>query len=444
MAAKFSSKNAPLNVGMIGFGNIGAGVVRALNQNRELLNQRLPHSIQIARITDLDTTTKRDADFDPAILSSDTEALLKDPDIHVVLELTGSMGPARDFIERALKSGKHVVTANKALMAVHGMDLIRVAVQNKVCLLFEAAVGGGIPLLRTLHQGMAANDILAVRGIINGTANYILTQMTEKGLDFRTALGQAQELGYAEPDPTYDVEGQDTAHKLAILATLCFGQDIRFPDVACAGITKIGAGDIAFARELGYVIKLLGVARKHEDGSIEARVHPCMLPDTSRLASVNGVYNAVRVDGNLTGSVMLSGRGAGPAPTASAILSDLMALASGKAEGGLLREMRLCLATAPKKLRPAEDLETKYFIRFGMVDRPGALAQALTVLGRHGVSVDSIKQAAASKTKPAESVPVYVLTHMAKEAHVRAALDEIQQLEVNQTEPFFMYIEEIG
>ncbi|MFP4379690.1 MAG: homoserine dehydrogenase [Candidatus Sumerlaeia bacterium] len=442
MPASFENENAPLKVGMIGFGNIGTGVVNALNQNRTLLDARLPHPIQMARIADIDIDTKRRADYDPAILTKDTDALINDPDIHVILELTGTMEPGRTFIEKALQAGKHVVTANKALMAVHGMDLIRVAVENEVCLLFEAAVGGGIPLIRTLHQSLAGNDIEAVRGIINGTANYILTQMSEQFLDFQTALGQAQELGYAEPDPTFDVEGQDTAHKLAILATLCYGQDIRFNDVPCTGITRIEAGDIAFARELGYVIKLLGVAVRHDDASIEVRVHPCLLPHTSRLAGVNDVYNAVRIDGNLTGSVMLSGRGAGPAPTSSAIIADLMALASGLAEGGLLREMRLCLATESKKLRPMEDLETRYFMRFYLSDQPGALAQVLSILGQEGVSVQSIKQVDAREGMNA--VPVFVLSHQAREAQLQAALRQIRELDVNQQEPFIMHIEEIA
>ncbi|NQU42822.1 homoserine dehydrogenase [bacterium] len=433
---------APLNVGLIGFGNIGTGVLRALATNGALITPRVPHPIQIKRIADLDTTTPRNAPYEPGILTNDVDALLNDPEINVVLELTGTMDFARELIDRALKAKKHVVTANKALLAVHGMDLMRTAVDNKVCLLFEAAVGGGIPLIRTLHQGLAANDIQAIRGIINGTANYILTEMTERQLDFNIALEQAQKLGYAEPDPTFDVEGHDTAHKLAILASLCFNQDIRFEDVAREGITRVTAVDIAFAAELGYTIKLLGIAKRHPDDSVEARVHPTLLPSDSRLASVNGVFNAVRIDGNLTGPVILSGRGAGPDPTASAILSDLMVLASAKAEGGLRREMRLSVATGRKKVRPMDDLLTAYCIRFGMMDRPGAMAQILRALGEHNVSVASIKQP--FRQQHQESFAhVLVVTHEAKESDLRASLKNIETLEVNRAEPFVMYIEEM-
>ena len=433
---------SPLNVGLIGFGNIGSGVLRALERNAELIGGLVPHPIEIRRICDVDTATRRDANYDPAILSDDVDALLDDPEIHVVLELTGTMDVARQFIDRALKSGKHVVTANKALMAVHGMELIQTAIDNNVCILFEAAVGGGIPLIRTLHQGLAANEVYAVRGIINGTANYILTEMTEKGLGFDTALEQAQELGYAEPDPTFDIEGHDTAHKLAILATLCFGQDVRFTDVYREGITRVDAIDIQYAREMGYAIKLLGIAKRDADGSIEARVHPTLVPMSSRLGSVNDVYNAVRIDGNLTGSVILSGRGAGPEPTSSAILSDLMALASGMAEGGLQREMRLCMPKAEKNLRSVSQLRTRYYVRLGMSDEAGALARFLGILGKHGVSIASMLQ-------PVEGVdPAYanvlILTHEASEDNLQAALAECAELEINRADPFILRIEDMG
>jgi homoserine dehydrogenase len=433
---------SPLNVGMIGFGNIGSGVVRALEANNTIINNRVPHPIQIIRIADVDTKTKRNANYDPAILSNDVEALLNDPEVHVVLELTGKIEIARIFIEKALRAKKHVVTANKALLSQYGVDLIKLAVEDKVCLLFEASVGGGIPLIRTLHQGVAANDIIAVRGIINGTANYILTKMTQERLDFKTALDQAQKLGYAEPDPTYDIEGIDTAHKLAILATLCFDQDIRFPDVAVEGITKIDAMDIAYAGELGYTIKLLGIAKRTDKGRVEVRVHPTLIPEDSRLASISGVFNAIRIDGNLTGSVILSGRGAGPEPTASAILSDLMTLASGKAEGGLRREMRLCIPHEPKNIRPMDELETSYYIRFGLNDVAGALAQVFGVLARYGVSVDSMVQHPAHAA--GECAHVLVVTHLSRESNVQSALKEIRGLDINRQEPLLLRIEEMG
>lgn len=431
-----------LNVGMIGFGNIGAGVLRSLAKNRALIDSRLPCAIRVARICDIDVTTKRNAPYDPAILSSDTDGMLADPAIDVVLELTGKIEFARQLILKALRAGKHVVTANKALLALHGGELMREAVDHEVCLLFEAAVGGGIPLIRTLHQGLAANDIRAVSGIINGTANYILTNMTEKGLDFGVALKQAQELGYAEPDPTFDIEGHDTAHKLAVLATLCFDQDVHFDDVSREGITRVTALDIGFARQMGYTIKLLGLAKRAEDGSIEVRVHPTLLPSDSRLAAIGGVFNAVQIDGDLTGSVLLSGRGAGPDPTSSAVLSDLMALASGKDEGGLRREMRLCLPGSAKHIRPMNELVTRYCVRLAMNDVAGALAQALTILGKHGVSIESMQQ---QPHNPGEDFAhVIVMTHEAREEQVQSALAEVQALAINRAEPLVLRIEDLG
>ena len=431
-----------LNVGMIGFGNIGAGVLRSLERNRALIDSRLPCAIRVTRICDIDLTTKRNAPYDPAMLSSDTEAMLGDGAIDVVLELTGKIEIARQFILKALRGGKHVVTANKALLALHGGELMRAAVENEVCLLFEAAVGGGIPLIRTLHQGLAANNIRAVSGIINGTANYILTNMTEKGLDFAVALKQAQELGYAEPDPTFDIEGHDTAHKLAVLATLCFDQDVHFDDVSREGITRITALDIAFARQMGYTIKLLGIAKRAEDGAIEVRVHPTLLSADSRLASVGGVFNAVQIHGDLTGSVILSGRGAGPDPTSSAVLSDLMALASGKDEGGLRREMRLCLPGSPKRIRPMRELVTRYCVRFALNDVAGALAQVLAILGRHGVSIESMEQQAHDPSE--DFAHVIVMTHEAREEQVQSALREVRGLSISRADPFVLRIEDVG
>lgn len=429
---------SPYNVGLVGFGNIGTGVVRALVTNRDLIDARVPHPIRIVRIADRDTQTPRNAPFDPAILTANTDDLLADPGIRAVIELTGTLDFARDLVARALAGGKHVVTANKALMATHGAELLRIAVEHNTCLLFEAAVGGGIPIIRTLHQGVAGNDITAIRGIINGTANYILTCMDEDGLDFETALRQAQDLGYAEPDPTFDIEGIDTAHKIVILASLAFGQRIRVEDVWVEGIRRIHPLDIAYGRELGYVIKLLGIARRLPDGSVEVRVHPTLLPEQRSLASVNGVLNAIRVDGNLTGPIVLSGRGAGPDPTASAILSDLMALSSAEAEGGLGREMRLCVPRQATRIRPIARLTSRYYLRFGLQDVPGALAQVLTTLGRHGVSVASMEQPA---EHPAEFAHVLILTHETVEANVQAALAEVLNLPVNRAEPFLLRME---
>ncbi len=427
-----------LNIGMVGCGNVGSGVLRALAANRALIDRRVPHPIEVVRVVVRNPATPRPALSGAVPVTDDLDDLIADPNVHVLLELTGTVDFARHAAVRAMQAGKHFVTANKALMATHAAELTGIAVDNNVCLLFEAAVGGGIPLIRMLHQGLAANDIVAIRGIINGTANYILTAMTDEGLDFETALQQAKELGYAEPDPTFDIEGVDTAHKLAILATLAFGQDIHGDDVYVEGITRIQAIDIEFARQEGYAVRLMGLAQRHDD-AVEVRVHPTLLPEHRPLASVTGVLNAVRIDGNLTGPVILTGRGAGPEPTASAVISDLMALASGIDERGLSREMRLCVPTHAKKVRPMEALQTRYYIRFGLEDVPGSLGQVLAVLGRHQVSVASMEQPA---EHAADHAHVLLMTHVAGEADLQNALGEIRRLAVNRTEPIVLRIED--
>jgi homoserine dehydrogenase len=412
-----------LKVGLVGLGNIGTGVMRALNQNKSLLEGRLDCPIQITRIVDKDVTTPRDADYNPDLLSTDADALLADPQVAVVIELTGTVDFARNLVDAALCAGKHVVTANKALIATCGPDLLRTAQGHNVCLLFEAAVGGGIPLIRTLQRGLAANTITTVAGIINGTANYILTRMTEDGLAFEDALAEAQQLGYAEPDPTFDVEGIDTAHKLAILAMLCFGQDIRLPDVSVEGITAVTATDISLAREAGYAIKLLGIARCDENGTAEARVHPALVPAGTGLGAVGGVLNAVYMDGNLTGPILLVGAGAGPAPTAGAILSDLIALAGHVDADAARQEMRLGLDLSPSRVRPMADIESSHCIRLGLANEANGLSRVAAAFEAQGVALASI--ADAPDSTPDERVLV-AWTRRSREAKVRAALEHIR------------------
>lgn len=435
--------NKPLNIGLIGFGNIGTGVVRTLAELRGLHERRLPRPMVLRSICDKDLTTRRDAPYDPAQLTDNADALLSDPEIDVIIELIGGLEPARTFIERALRAGKHVVTANKHLLAHHGAELLALARANGVGLLFEAAVGGGIPIIRTLQQGLAANDISSVQGILNGTCNYILTRMSdEEGVPFATVLAEAQEKGFAEPDPTYDIEGYDTAHKTAILASLAFGMDVKFDDVYVEGITNIQPVDFSYAARLGFAIRLLGIARREQPGGpIEVRVHPTLVPCNSPLGNVRGVFNSIVVDGEPIGRTMYYGRGAGAGPTASAVISDLMALAADTAGYNANRDARLAIGVGEKSIRPMDELVTHYYIRFTMADRPGAMALIGQALARHDVSIESMIQAPSQKDTNGPAT-ISIVTHRAREASLQAALREIEQHEMSLARAFVLRVEE--
>ncbi|MCX7047851.1 MAG: homoserine dehydrogenase, partial [Candidatus Sumerlaeota bacterium] len=374
-----------VRIGLVGFGNIGAGVVRALSRNGSIIQERVQSPLRLVRIADKDMQTPRETGgFDySGLLTGDAAAVLEAPDIDIVIELVGGYEPARSFVERALKAGKHVVTANKAILAKFGPELLATARAHQVQLLFEASVGGGIPIIRTLQQGLAANQFNAIYGILNGTANYILTQMAQHATPFDQALKDAQEKGYAEPDPTFDIEGLDTAHKTAILAWLAFGRPTRGEEVYAEGIARVEPEDLRFAARHGYAIKLLGIARRApacgsgcggaRSGGIELRVHPTLVPVSSLLAAVNDVYNAIMVEGDPIGATMYFGRGAGPDATASAILSDVIALADGMATGGLDRESRLLNACPTASdaspadsicLVPVTEIVGRFYLRF--------------------------------------------------------------------------------
>jgi len=312
-----------IKVGLLGFGNIGAGVVRLLQDNADVIRNKVGTGIVLKRIVDLDITSDRGVTVPPGVLSTSADDLFNDPEITVVIELIGGYEPAKSFVLKAIEKGKHIVTANKALLALHGDEIYAAAARKGVEVQFEAAVGGGIPVLTSIKGNMAANNFGSVIGIMNGTCNYILTRMTQEGADFAEMLAVAQELGYAEPDPTFDIEGVDTAHKLAILVSLCFGTRIDFNSIYTEGISRISGLDVKFANDFGYRIKLLAIG-KLIDGQVEARVHPTMIPLHNPLAEVNGVFNAIRLTGDFVGPVMFYGRGAGMEPTASAVVGDLM------------------------------------------------------------------------------------------------------------------------
>jgi homoserine dehydrogenase len=413
-----------IKLGLLGFGNIGTGVVKLLQRNAGLIEEKLGARLVLQKVADLDITTDRGVSLPPGVLTNNAAEVLNDPEISVIIELIGGYEPARSFVLQGIANGKHIVTANKALLALHGEEIYAAARQQGVELLYEAAVGGGIPVISAIRGNMAANNFATVFGILNGTCNYILTRMTQEGLDFATVLQAAQQLGFAEADPTFDVEGIDTAHKLCLLVSLCFGTKVTFADIFTEGISAISAEDITFARDFGYKIKLLAIGK--QDGErIEARVHPTMLPADHPLAEVDGVFNAIRLTGDFVGPVMFYGRGAGQDPTASAVVGDLMSIGRNLMAGigrrsaplGFLDEQVKSLA-----LKPMGEIVSKYYLRFSVADQPGVLARIAGALGEHGISIESMVQTARHVD---EAVPIVIMTHEAREADIRTALDKI-------------------
>ena len=417
-----------IGIGLLGIGTVGGGVLKIYRQNGSGLEAKAGCRLRIAAVADRDVTTPRAGlTLGEWPLTTDVERVLGDPAVAIVIELIGGLEPARTFILRAIAAGKHVVTANKALVATHGLELFEAARRRGVLLGFEAAVAGGVPILRALRDGLAANRILSLYGIINGTSNFILTKMTEEGREFQEALAEAQAAGYAEADPTLDVEGIDSAHKLQILASLAFRTAVDLKGIHTEGITAVTSEEIANARELGYRIKLLAIA-KATDGGLEARVHPTMIPATSPLSAVSGVFNAIFLTGDAVGDQMFYGRGAGQMPTASAVWSDAIEIGRRLAHGhGALPEDLPLLATDGLRLRPMEQISSAYYLRVMMQDRPGVLSQVAGILGRHAISIASVIQ---KERHHVAAVPVVMMTHEAVERNMRAALEEIDRLPV--------------
>jgi homoserine dehydrogenase len=417
-----------VKIGLLGLGTVGSGVVKILHTHRAELEERAGCRLVLHSVADQDLTRAREGlDLRSLPLVGDAGRVLDDPAIQIVIELVGGLEPARTFILRALASGKHVVTANKALLAHHGAELFEEARRHGVMFGFEAAVAGGIPLIRSIKEGLAANRILSVHGIVNGTSNYILTKMTDEGRDFAEVLQEAQAKGYAEADPTLDVEGLDSAHKLQILATLAFRTSVDLKDIYTEGITTVTRQDIAYAAELGYRIKLLAIA-KTSDGELEIRVHPTMIPATSPLAAVSGVFNAVFITGDAVGDLMFYGRGAGQMPTASAVWSDALEIARSLAHGASAHSVELPSVTGrPLPLRPMEEIRCPYYLRVTALDRPGVLAQVSGILGKHNISIASLIQKGRAA---AEAVPVVMMIHAAREQDMRRALAAIDKLPV--------------
>jgi homoserine dehydrogenase len=425
----------PLAVGVAGLGNVGAGLLTLLRDNADLVAARAGRPIAVTAVSARDRTRDRGVSIEGLRWYEDPVALAADPGVDVVVELIGGTeGPARALVEAAIAAGKPVVTANKALLAIHGAAIAASAEARRVPLGFEAAVAGGIPAIKALREGLAGNRLSRVTGILNGTCNYILTQMRERGREFAEALSEAQKLGYAEADPTFDVEGIDAAHKLAILAALAFGRPVDFAAVHVEGIRKVSALDIKLAEELGYRIKLLGIARLTEAG-VAARVHPCMVPVGHPIAQVEGVFNAVVAEGDFVGRVVLQGRGAGAGPTASAVAADLIDIAQGRhtpvwgAPGHALTGA----ANVPMGAHTGA-----YYLRLMVVDQPGVIADVTGVLRDHGISLESMIQRGRA---PGEAVPVVLTTHDCGENAMRAALARIEALEAVVEPPALIRIE---
>jgi homoserine dehydrogenase len=416
-----------IGVGIIGFGTVGTGVARILLNNASLIRRRLGVPTTLVGIADLDVARDRGIRLPPGLLTADAKRLLDDPRVDVIVELIGGYDAAKRVLLDAMARGKQVVTANKALLAVHGEEIFEAASRYGVDIGFEASVGGGIPIVRALTEGLAADHIQSIYGIINGTSNYILSRMTSEGQRFEAVLEQAKRAGYAEADPTFDVAGTDSAHKLTIMVSLAYGTPVNFKEVYTEGITRLTPLDIAYAREFGFTIKLLAIA-KYSDGEIEARVHPTMVASSSQIAKVDGVYNAIQLVGDAVEDVVLYGRGAGAMPTGSAVVGDIIAIGRNLLKGATGRIPPASIQQdqrRPLRMRPMEEISSLYYLRFMVLDRPGVLSHIAGVLGKHGISISKVLQ---QGRKEGQTVPVVIMTHQAREREVQLALREIDTM----------------
>jgi homoserine dehydrogenase len=416
-----------IKVGLIGFGTVGKGLAEVLYSQRERLVKRTGMTIRLAGIADHGVRELPEK-FADVPLTRDARELVSNPEIDIIVELIGGIEPAKTFVLEAIAQGKHVVTANKALLSQEGAEIFAAAAARGVEVGFEASVGGGIPVIKALKEGLVANRILSIMGIMNGTANYILTRMTDEGIPFAEVLKDAQRLGFAEADPTYDIEGIDTAHKLAILMTMAYGMPITHHQIATEGISRIEPMDIELARELGCRIKLLAISRNHGD-HVEARVHPTMVPQDHLLASISGPYNAIHFQGDTVGNVLLYGQGAGMIPTGSAVAADVVDIARDIQSGSIGRVPSLSYLPAemrPRRITPMDELYGPYYFRLTVLDQPGVLAAIAGILSKYEISIESVIQKGRKKVG---AVPLVIVTHHARESAVRGALEEIGNLE---------------
>ncbi|MFH1478855.1 MAG: homoserine dehydrogenase [Candidatus Omnitrophota bacterium] len=412
-----------INIGVVGFGTIGSGVVKLLLEKRKFFYKRTGLDLNLKIVCDKDTSSKRDVKLPKGMLVKDVSKVIDDPEIDILVELAGGVHPAKEIVLKALSSGKHIVTANKLLLATNGKEIFDKANKLNKNVLFEASVAGGIPIIKSIREGLAGNRFSSIFGILNGTSNYILSKMTSEGASFEKALKEAQAKGYAEKDPSLDINGLDSAHKLVILSLLAFGKRIDLKDICVEGIEDITSLDISYAKELGYIVKLLAIAKMH-GGELEVKVHPTLLPSEHLLSSVSGIYNAIFIDSDLAGKQVFYGEGAGKHPTSSAVLSDIIDIGydiSSKRKlksSGIVRE-------EVKKLRKMKDASSRYYVHFSAIDQPGVLARITDILGRHNISIASVVQ---KEREVMKIVPIIMITHEARELDMQNALSKIDKL----------------
>jgi homoserine dehydrogenase len=432
-----------VGIGLVGLGTIGTGVVKVLQRNAAVIAERLGFPLRLVRIADLELERDRGLDLSGILFDADTDGLLEDPDVQIVVELIGGYDAARRLILGAIERGKHVVTANKALLALHGAEIFDAAALRGVDVAFEASVGGGIPILRSVREGLSANEIESIHGIMNGTTNYILTEMERTGAPFEAVLKRAQDRGYAELDPSFDVDGIDAAQKLTLLVAMAFGARLTFKDIPTEGIRSLLPVDFEVVGQFGFKIKMLSIAKSHPGGRIEARVHPTLIPASSLLAHVDGAMNAIAVHGDAVGPTLFYGAGAGELPTASAVVADLIEIARELRRGTAGRVAPLSYvphALRQKPLVPPGEIRGRAYLRFTALDRPGVLSHIAGALGEQGIGIESVIQQ--GRGSEAEAVPVVMLTHPAPESAVRRALGTIDRLADVTAPTLFVRIEE--
>lgn len=418
----------PIKVGLLGIGTVGSGTFNVLKRNQEEITRRAGRSIEITMVADLNTDRARELTHGECEVVNDANLVVNNPDIDIVIELIGGYGIAKDLVMKAIANGKHVVTANKALLATHGNEIFKAAQEKGVMVAFEAAVAGGIPIIKALREGLTANRIQWIAGIINGTTNFILSEMRDKGLDFATALKEAQALGYAEADPTFDIEGVDAAHKATIMASIAYGIPMQFDKAHVEGITKLEAKDIDYAEQLGYRIKLLGITKRTDKG-VELRVHPTLIPEKRLIANVEGAMNAVLVQGDAVGATLYYGKGAGAEPTASAVIADLVditRLATADPEHRVPHLAFQPNAISDLPILPMSEIVTSYYLRMQVADKPGVLADVTKILAELSISIDAMLQ-----KEPAEGesrTDIIMLTHQTQEKNIVKAIANIEAL----------------
>ncbi|MBA4382642.1 MAG: homoserine dehydrogenase [Sideroxydans sp.] len=434
----------PINVGLLGIGTVGGGTFTVLQRNAEEIARRAGRPIRIVAVADKNVDLAKKVTGGACRVTDDAFSVVTDPEVDIVIELIGGYGVAKELVLKAIANGKHVVTANKALLATHGNEIFKAAQDKGVMVAFEAAVAGGIPIIKAVREGLTANRIEWIAGIINGTTNFILSEMRDKGLSFDTVLKEAQRLGYAEADPTFDIEGVDAAHKITILSALAFGIPMQFDKAYIEGISKLDAIDIKYAEQLGYRIKLLGITKRTPEG-VELRVHPTLIPSKRLIANVEGAMNAVVVQGDAVGATLYYGKGAGAEPTASAVIADLVDVTRMHTADPLNRVPHLAFqpnAMADLKILPMDEVQTSYYLRLRVQDKPGVLADITRILADEQISIDAVIQKEPEEGE--EQTDLIMLTHLTREKHVNAAIKKIEALGVVAGKVTKLRLEELG